>query len=348
MSRVVFYLKCRPQGADVLDLAKRYRRVFVGYPAWKARGQWNRHRVSDAIFDLRSDDWTPTDMAEYCQERGYRPQVSRNRRLAKQVEPGSYVLVPRPGAGVCYIGKISGDFELVDDPKWADEYLQERKKQGLPYEPEEQFLGDVVQTWPVEELRRVPFPIIPRWIIYRLLSRDSIGIIEDFDQQSVLQVIEFLYNGVYKDDLSPTREIREIKRRLVNWINPSSFEHLICDLLQLEHPDWHWFHIGGSGDGDADGLAIDRNWKVVAACQCKLRGNDDPYRIGESLRSKLMNEWETAVNNIKVYVAMLVGPARDQADRNVPNVEYWDGNHIAHLVRKHAKKLPLGITLKID
>lgn len=347
MSRVVFYLKCRPQDADVLSLAKQYRRVFVGYPAWKARGQWNRHRVSDAIFDLRSGDWTPTDMDEHCQKLGYRRQVSLNRRVAKQVEPGSYVLVPRPGAGLCYIGKISGHFELVDDPKWADEYLELRKAQGLPYEPEERYLGDVVQTWPVEELRPVPFPIIPRWIMYRLLSRNTIGIIEDFDQQSVLQVVESLYNGVYKDDLSPTRDIPEIRRRLVNWITPSSFEHLICDLLQLEHPDWHWFHIGGSGDGDADGLAIDTNGKVVAAFQCKLRGKD-PYGIGESLRNKLVHEWGTAVNNIKVYVAMLVGPARDQADRNAPNVEYWDGNHIAHVLRKHAKKLPLGITLNID
>lgn len=39
-----FYVKCRP-GLDVVDIAKKYRRVFIGYPAVRAGVQPDRHHM---------------------------------------------------------------------------------------------------------------------------------------------------------------------------------------------------------------------------------------------------------------------------------------------------------------
>ena len=46
-----------------------------------------------------------------------------------------------------------------------------------------------------------------------------------------------------------TLDIEEIKRRLAEDLTPTSFEHLVVSLLQLEHPTETWQYTGGPGDG---------------------------------------------------------------------------------------------------
>jgi len=61
----------------------------------------------------------------------------------------------------------------------------------------------------------------------------------------------------------------------------------VCQLLQLENPSERWWHVGGSGDGGADGLALGPSETITAAVQCKWKLNEDPYQIGEELLRSL-------------------------------------------------------------
>src|SRR5207245_200609 len=98
---------------------------------------------------------------------------------ATNVVPGCFAMIPRPGAGLCYVAKIAAPFQLVDHPGWFDEYLDLRGAQGLDIDDRQSHVGDVVQCWRVEKFVPIPFPLIPRWITYRLLSRNTIGVIND-------------------------------------------------------------------------------------------------------------------------------------------------------------------------
>jgi hypothetical protein len=216
--------------------------------------------------------------------------ISKNRAFARQVGKGSFAVIPRPGQGVCDIGKIAGPFKLVNDPEWADAYLCLRRKQRLSVTPEKSHIGDVVQTWPiVKPFKTVPFTCFPRWISCALLAQTTIGWIKDRPdgRETAVSVLERLYKGELLPPLHPTVEAEEIEARLLAWTSPSSFEHLVCGLLQSGEPNLRWWHVGGSGDGGADGLAVDNKGQIVAALQCKWKLNSNPYRIREELSSQL-------------------------------------------------------------
>ncbi|WP_425485132.1 restriction endonuclease [Dokdonella fugitiva] len=77
----------------------------------------------------------------------------------------------------------------------------------------------------------------------------------------------------------PTEDSDEIARRLVDLLSPASFEHLVVDVLRLERPDLMWLHVGGTGDGGADGIGFRADGTPAAILQCKLRWPgwlDDP------------------------------------------------------------------------
>lgn len=183
MPQVLFFVKCRPQGADVWPIAEIERRVFIGYPLSKVAGarrdSWRKSGIRSILADLRASDFE--SIAAVPKRPGYKAQVTINRRLAANVEPGSIVLVPRVESGVCYAGEVSDYFELVDHPIWGDAYLDLRRKAGLKVEPEYSYIGDVVQTWSVRRWHTLVFPALPRWISYRLLSRNTVGVIRDLN-----------------------------------------------------------------------------------------------------------------------------------------------------------------------
>ena len=300
--------------------------------------------MRDSLLDISVPDhkWRP----EKIRPPKWRPMVSGNRVFARQVGKGSFAVIPRPGQGVCHIGKIDGPFELVDDPEWANDYLCLRRKQGLPVTPEKSHIGDIVQTWPiVKPFKTVPFTCFPRWISFALLSQKTIGWINDRPDggETAVSVLEHLYEGGRLAPLSPTVEAEEIEARLLAWTSPSSFEHLVCGLLQLEEPDFRWWHVGGSGDGGTDGLAADNTGQIVAALQCKWKLNSDPYQMGKKLLNQLTTQWGVTP---RVYVASLYHKAYPEPEGE-GNVTFLTRPCIAELLLKHKRKCSLAKTLGI-
>ena len=65
--------------------------------------------------------------------------------------------------------------------------------------------------------------------------------------------------------------------------------------MQLEEPGTRWLHVGGSGDGGADGLGL-RNGKTVKVLQCKWKYSGRLDELADWLGS----------SNVSVVVASLV------------------------------------------
>jgi hypothetical protein len=137
--------------------------------------------------------------------------------------------------------------------------------------------------------------------------------------------------------------VNVVAQRLLDWISPNAFEHLVCQLLQLEHPTERWWHVGGHGDGGTDGLAVGASGDITAALQCKWKLNADPFQIEEDLLRWFQNSWATG---IRIYVAYLFP--------NGGNCKPCEGvmivgpTEIAGLVLKHRSRLPIEMTIGIS
>lgn len=180
---------------------------------------------------------------------------------------------------------------------------------------------------------------------YRLLSRTTIGWLSDLPDKTAnaTEVLEQLYEGNYEPDFSPTDSIEVIEGRLLDWTTPSSFEHLVCSLLQCEFPNDHWMHIGGSGDGGADGISIDRSGKIPAALQCEWKMSGDPWALGESLAAQLRKNWGEAP---RIYVASLFHPPRIQNPES--RVTFLGRDSIARLLHRHRDRCPFAATIGVN
>lgn len=355
MEQAAFFVKCHPQDADIVDLAREVRRVFIGYPPFRQGGReaFNPRRVRDAVVDISSDNETWTkEMARLEQlDRGYRSKVTQNRNMALSIAKGSVAVVPRPGRGLVYAGRTSGAFELVHSPAWANRYLEIRKALKLEAKDAASHVGDVVQTWPIDApgLVAIPFPLLPGWISYQLLSRQTAGWIydnEDENGATALGYFERLLDDRARGrdwhiDLTPTNDMSVVAERLVHWLTPASFEHLMVTLLQLEETGARWIHVGGSGDGGVDGLGF-RDGSVSGALQCKWRYQDDAVALGRSVASELEGVWGKQLHRINV--AILYPKVEDRIEGNVAII---GRSTIARLLVKHAKSIPHAAALGI-
>ena len=186
MSAPSFYVKCRPQECDAANIALESRRVFIGYPAWIKGRVWNRNNVRGSLADL-SVPYRIWKSIELNVPPSFRPRATMNRGFAKK-SPGSTVVIPRPGEGSCHIGRVSTGF-----------YVSNIRTH----------IGDVVQSWAVDEFRVVAFPMIPGWMKYRLLSRTTIGWLSDRPHKTAnaTEVLGQLYEGNYEPDFSPADSI---------------------------------------------------------------------------------------------------------------------------------------------
>ena len=207
---LVVYMKCRPQGADAWPIARDYHCIFVGYPPWLPNADRSRATgFTSSIVDLRRDDWR-----DLMAKPGNR-QVASHAKLVRNLKKGAFAMVPRPQEGMCYIGKIASDFELVDDPPWGPDYLRIRSNSGLDDDPPGRYLSDVVQCWQIEEWRPMAFALVPRWISYRLLSRNTSGIIHDLPDGlgNVHETVQRLYGDAPLGKITLIENDARVERR---------------------------------------------------------------------------------------------------------------------------------------
>lgn len=345
MKPVVFYTKCRP-GLDAWEIAQKYSIAFIGYPPWKPGKSVaidGRTGYAEALFNIVEESNCAGLLIDVPV--AYRKQVTANANMARQIGAGSYVIVPRPQDGVCYIGEVTSSFDLVDAPEWADDYVQmlrlkNKLAEDCPGDKVSWYLGDLVQVWHVKEWKTLAFPLLPRWISYRMMSRNTFGVIYDFKDVDL-----FAHERVRQllDETTPLRSARDgidlIETQLLEWVSPTMFEHLVVDLLQLEAGNTiGWHHVGGSGDGGVDGIGLSPDRNVVGIVQCKWLFD---HRAGSLLKdmAEIRDKWPTC----QVVLAVLIGP--DTLVGLPPWVRYLGRKEIAAHVDKYRNQLPLAWTI---
>ena len=331
---VVFFSRCRPTYSDPIDLAVREKRIFIGWPAWRQGIERRRGHLRDTIIDL----WCPDNEWE-----ALRPEFGpngryyqQNRNFVRSIKPGAIALIPRTSRGVVYTGRVTEQFKLLDDPPWGDEYLNLRREQGLEADPEPDYLADVAQCCKVDRFRAIPFSAFPAWIRRSLLGRSTYGQVKPILEHGLdpYSVLDRLLDKPEQAERGWTQDIIEAGRRIIDAVGPNTLEHLCVALLQLEHPEQVWMHVGGSGDGGVDGVGADANGSTVGILQCKWA-----YQGGD-----VFAERSTAHSITRQILAALLHPEGVQVQ---DGVEFWPLTYIASLVIKHANRLPLATSLRI-
>ena len=331
----VVFSRCRPGWAEPIDIVVRERRAFIGYPAWREDVEPRRGHLREAVVDFQDLEvnW-PT-----LRFRSDSPKMtSQSRNFARSVAVGDIMLVPRPSRGVVYAGRVTHPFELLDDPPWGEEYLRLREKQKLDISNEVSHLADVAQCCKVDEFRPLPFTIVPAWIKRSLLGRSTFGYFQTLPVPNLnaYTTLNTLLDSPWHAKHSWTSDITEVERRLVDFVGPSTFEHLCVALLQLEHPDEVWEHVGGSGDGGLDGVAslVADPSRVVGVLQCKWAYWSEHIVIAEP---------QSSAHPRQILASLL---HRDKVAA-INGVELWTRRKIAELVLKHAALLPIAMTMRV-
>jgi len=330
----VFFSRCRPQDSDPIDIVLRERRLFIGYPAWRAGVEPRRDRLRESVVDFWCSD---EEWAQLKPDLGKdSKQYQQNRNFVRTIDPGAIALVPRPSRGVVYAGRVVGRFELLDNPPWANDYIELRTQQGLKTEDESYYLADVAQCCEVDEFRAIPFPIMPAWIRRSLLGRSTYGGVSPIPELELdpYTAMDKLLAHPEQAERTWTSDVREVERRLVESVGPNTFEHLCVALLQLEHPDQIWTHVGGSGDGGIDGVGAAAGGSVVGLLQCKWAYWGEnvfvEHQTGEGAKRQIL-------------MALLHG-----SNLQIPgSIEFWPRDRIAALVVQHASRLPLAVSLRV-
>jgi hypothetical protein len=328
--RKAIYVKCRPQDCDLRPFVNKHQKVFIGHAPFRRGIKFDRHNIRTSIADISRGDLSDTYHSK---------TVSAQVKFAQTVSRGDIVVIPRPGEGLCYLGRILDRFQLENDPPWADEYLELRRRQGLSFAEADGHISDVVQYWPLEgPLKTVPFPFVPRWITYSLLSRNTIGWLHDRPDGHVLaiDVLTDMYEQRFKPRFTPVSSTDEVETRLLDWVSPSLFEHLVCALLQCKDvkDGLHWWHTGGSGDGGADALAVDDEGRLRAILQCKLHLTASPVEVTRTLQMNLGKDMRV------IYVASIY---HDQSlvENVAPGVVFWGRKKIAQLLLEYRAQMAM-------
>lgn len=333
------YMKCRPNGVDLMPIVRKYRRVFIGYPAWLQDPEWNPRDLSKALVRIDDDDtFARALLHEECRARGYKSRITRNRHLAKSLGRDSIVVIPRLEDGVCYLGRLAGPFEFVSDPsEWACDFedLCERKR-GVRNEYQ---LAEAVQSWSLtEEPRSIPFSLMPKWLA--LLKRDAIGSIPDRPDggRRAIDELNDLYEGRTISDLSATSDIEIVEARLMDWVGDRQLEHLVVEILQCEHPNQRWWHTGGPGDGGADAIATTLRGEVIATLQCKWQYSGP---IAELAGAGLSDHFKS--EPVHRYIAVLHDSKIETTSD--ANITFFGRRSLAELLLKHRNRIPFAQTI---
>ena len=195
----------------------------------------------------------------------------------------------------------------------------------------------MAQCWSVDNFKPIPLPRIPAWVRRSLFGRSTYGIIHpDEVCGNPHGIISNIIDTDGSEEQSWTLDPMVIEKRMLTDLNPSTFEHLIVSLLQLEHPEEVWSQTGGSGDGGIDGVGAGSNGEVTGLLQCKWQ-----YWGGSTFPTGPV--WPSGAQPSRRYLASLRYP-----DGVIPpDSEFLGRSKIAELVAKHHVRLPQAISMRI-
>jgi hypothetical protein len=331
MEPIVFFSRCKPQDVDAIDIVLSENRLFIGWPMRRAGAPYDRRNLRACVVDpsCGDDEWANAHAASDKSR-----QFNQNRNLVRKVTIGSIAMVPRPDFGVIYCGRITSKFELVNSPPWYERYMQIRGDTDG-----ERFwhAADVAQCWTVDRFKPIPVPRVPQWIRRSLFGRSTYGVIHPDDICG--DPYEVISRIIETDDFEQrlwTLDLAVIEMRMLTDLSPTTFEHLLVALLQLEHPNEVWSQVGGSGDGGIDGVGADANGEVAGLLQCKWQFWGQPTFPTETV-------WRARARPYRRYLAALRYP-----EGVVPQgCEFLSRSKIAELVAKHYARLPQALSMRI-
>ena len=332
--KIAWFNRAKPCGKDAFEIFRKASRVFIGYSLRKNGVRFDPHALRSCLVDptCSDDEWEC-----YKQSGQIEKMHSTNRNFIPSVKEGSIVVIPRPEDGAVYIGRIKGPFEIVNSPKWREDYLKLRECQGLG-DWQDTYIAEVAQGWPVDEYKRFPLSIIPGWMRRSMFGQSTFGRFEDCHpldaNTTAWGVLDQILKGKYQVSTSWKCDLKEIKRRLVDTMTANAFENLIVSLLQLEYPDEIWHQTGGPGDGGIDGLGSDENGDVVGLMQAKLYHYGQPLNLGNSAHQQ----------KLRRYAAILIP---EEPRPPTPGTVLLDLEWIARAVLRHWQALPQAHTMRI-
>lgn len=327
---VCILIRNKPCKVDAFELALKHRCAFVGYAAFRTEpGSKADRRTSKLVpFDASDAEWNKPDVTKTN-------DTQKNRKIVKDLVPDrSLLIMPRMRDGVLYVGQFER-FQYLDEPPWLAEFrtaveVHFKKERDRP-EPRDRD-SSVGQILKVTEWKAISYSLFPAWLRKCVTGRGGIQRIGDVADFSAYDALRALYEGQRPPPLTPTSDLEEIERRLLTFIGPEAFEHLIVNLLQLEQPELQWIHVGGTGDGGVDGLCF-RDGAPHAILQCKWQYDGKPVEAELGDRSKIL------------YLAALVG---DWTKPRSAHVKFIGIHEVASLLRKHASRVPAAISMRIQ
>ena len=333
---IAFFCRAKPQDADALRICMKAKRIFIGYPLLRRGERYDPRALGRCLVNptCSVEEWR-REIARHGSTRSF----NRNRNFIPLVTRGSIVAIPRPEHGAVYIGRICGPFEIINSPPWADEYLALRAKQKVCNDDKKSHhIADVAQGWLVDEYKRVDISLLPGWLRNSMFGRSTYGQFKDHpiysDEMTAHHALSQILDGQSIIRASRTLEFGEIKRRLVDTLNPSAFEHLVVSLLQLENPNEIWHQTGGPGDGGVDGIGSNENGEIIGLMQAKLTARSAP---------ELSNHGHFD-RPVRRYAAVLL-PERPKPPTD--GTILLDLAWIAGAVRRHWRVLPQACAMRV-
>jgi len=330
----VFFAKLKPQGFDAFSICRDLQRVVCGYPLWKSGSDLGSdHQSVNQIANLRNMegkkrmegyDYPPsTKMLSVC------------RNIAQQARSGDFFLIPRLREGNIYVARVTSPYDVFDPSNIVDRVKSERKR-AMPAKPEGahgwgSVIGDFMQGWKTEPWVAVRFVSFPRELAQFTFRRDSIGMLKRRDGVETWDTVSDLISGGGRRKFHPVSSVEQVEQGLRDLCSADMFEHLCVALLQLEHPDEVWLHVGGSGDGGMDGIGFSRSdGEAVAGLQCKLRWPGD--------------EWVPPASKDGItrmtFASLIHGPRP-----LMKSGTFLGSREVAEMVLSHRARLPFAVTL---
>lgn len=335
---IAFFCRAKPQEADAFEIFDSAKRVFVGYPLYRSGVGYDPARLQSCLVSPDPRHCADEEWLREIAGSDYKRQCNRNRNFIPSVVAGSIVVIPRPERGAMFAARVTGDFEIVDAPSWAADYMSLRARQGRYLDDEKHaHIADVAQGWKVDGYVRIDLGRVPGWIRHSTLQRQTYGVLKNNPFEPAVtawSILDKLLRGDGVLSTDWTSHLDRVKSRLVAMTTPSSFEHLIVSLLQLEYPDQIWQQTGGPGDGGIDGIGSTPDGKTIGIMQAKWSAYEAPdfskYNVDPSIQ--------------RFGAVLLLGSDRRPTD----GTQVLDIDWIAKAVIRHSHQLPFARALRVN